>query len=330
MFRKLLVPLDRSPLAEQAVGPAAAIARASHAAIALVLVHQPLPFAGFNDEPWNAEQWSDEEKYLEWIAGELVTGASVAATYAVVRGEAVDSICKQAWDVDADLIVMTSHGRTGLSRAWLGSVADGVLRHSSVPVLMLRPVENKADRLAAHHLFKHVLVPLDGSALAGDILPSAVALARCSGAHVTLLRVVQPVPLMTVDVDMAFAYPPFVQDDQATAQLVEDAKQQLDEVSRRVADDAGVPVEAHVVVAPRVAQAIIDFAAGHQVDAITMTTHGRGASRFFLGSVADKILRGSGLPLLLHRPIGVSGVVEAPKSSSATAKPAPDPVSSER
>jgi hypothetical protein len=57
-----------------------------------------------------------------------------------------------------------------------------------------------------------------------------------------------------------------------------------------------------------------------------MTTHGRGASRFFLGSVADKILRGSGLPLLLHRPIGVSGVVEASKSSSATAKPAPNPV----
>src|SRR5512142_1287847 len=110
MFRKLLVPLDRSPLAEQAVGPAAAIARAFHAAIDLVLVHQPLPFAGFNDEPWNAEQWSDEEKYLEWIAGELITGASVAVTYAVVRGEAVDSICKQAWDVDADLIVMTSHG----------------------------------------------------------------------------------------------------------------------------------------------------------------------------------------------------------------------------
>jgi len=321
MFRKLLVPLDRSALAEQAVGQAAAIARASHAEIDLVLVHQPLPFGGFNDEPWNAEQWNDEDKYLEWIAGELSSGASVPATHMVIRGEPVDSICKRAWDVDADLIVMTSHGRTGVSRAWLGSVADGVLRHSAVPVLMLRPVETKADRLAAHQLFKHVLVPLDGSALAGDILASASALARSSSAAVTLLRVVPPVPLMTVDVDMAFTYPPFVQDDEATQHLVEEAKQQLDETARRFADETGINVDAHVVVAGRVAQAIIDFASGHAVDVIAMSTHGRGASRFFLGSVADKVLRASGLPMLLHRPIGVTGVAAAPKASNATSVP---------
>jgi nucleotide-binding universal stress UspA family protein len=321
MFRKLLVPLDRSPLAEQAVGQAAAIARASHAEIDLILVHQPLPFAGFSDEPWNAEQWNDEEKYLEWIAGELTSGASIHATHSVLRGEAVDMICKRAWEVDADLIVMTSHGRTGLSRAWLGSVADGVLRHSAVPVLMLRPVESKADRLAAHHLFEHILVPLDGSALAADIISSASALGRCSGARVTLLRVVQPVPLMTVDVDMSFTYPPFIQDDEATQHLVEEAKQQLDEMLRRLAEETGVKVDAHVVVSSRVAQAIMDFASGHAVDAIAMSTHGRGASRFLLGSVADKVLRGSALPMLIHRPIGVTGVVNAPGASNTSSAP---------
>jgi nucleotide-binding universal stress UspA family protein len=325
MFRKLLVPLDRSPLAEQAVGQAAAIARASHAEMDLVLVHQPLPFAGFNDEPWNAEQLNDEEKYLQWIAGELASGASVTATHAVVRGEAVDSICQRAWDVDADLIVMTSHGRTGMSRAWLGSVADGVLRHSAIPVLMLRSVETKADRLSAHHLFKHILIPLDGSALAADILSPASALARSSGARVTLLRVVQPVPLMMVDVDMAFAYPPFVQDDAATAQLVEEATQQLDEASRRLAEETGVAVDMHVVVAAHIAQAVMDFASGHAVDVIAMSTHGRGASRFLLGSIADKVLRGSGLPMLLQRPIGVTGVIAAPKTAGAKASPVLDP-----
>jgi nucleotide-binding universal stress UspA family protein len=325
MFRKLVVPLDRSPLAEQAVGQAAALARASHAEIDLVLVHQPLPFAGFNDEPWNAEQLNDEEKYLKWIASELASGASLTTTHAVVRGEAVDSICRRAWDVDADLIVMTSHGRTGLSRAWLGSVADGVLRHSAIPVLMLRPVETKTDRLVAHHLFKHVLVPLDGSALAGDILSSASALARSSAARLTLLRIVPPVPLLMVDVDMAFAYPPFVEDDDATAHLVEEASQQLDEVSRRLADETGVAVDTHVVVAGHIAQAIIDFASGHAVDVIAMSTHGRGASRFLLGSIADKVLRGSSLPMLVQRPIGVTGVIEAPKTGSATATPALDP-----
>src|SRR5678816_2559690 len=94
MFRRLLVPLDRSPLAEQAIGQAAAIARASHAEIDLVLVHQPLPFAGFGDAPWNAEQWSDEHKYLEEIVDELESGASVVATHAVLTGEVVEMICK--------------------------------------------------------------------------------------------------------------------------------------------------------------------------------------------------------------------------------------------
>jgi nucleotide-binding universal stress UspA family protein len=321
MFRKLLVPLDRSPLAEQAVGQAAAIARASHAEIDLILVHQPLPFAGFSDEPWNAEQWTDEEKYLEWIASELASGASVQATHTVQRGEAVDIISKRAREVDADLIVMTSHGRTGLSRAWLGSVADGVLRHSAIPVLMLRPLESKADRLAAHHLFEHILLPLDGSALAADILSPASALGRCSGARVTLLRIVQPVPLMTVDVDMAFTYPPFIQDDEATQHLVEEANQQLDETSRRLAEETGINVDAHVVVSGRTAQAIMDFASSHAVDVIAMSTHGRGASRFLLGSVADKVLRGSALPMLIHRPIGITGAEDAPRAANTSSAP---------
>lgn len=321
MFKRLLVPLDGSPLAEQAVGQAAAIARASRADVELVLVHQPLPFAGFNDTPWSAAQPNAEDAYLVRIVRELASGASVAATAMVLRGETVEMICGRARDIDADLIVMTSHGRTGLSRAWLGSVADGVLRRSAIPVLVLRPVDNKADRLAAHHLFKHILVPLDGSGLASDILVSAADLARCGGARITLLRIVPPVPLLTVDVDMAFTYPPIVQDDAATAKLVEEATQQLDEQARRLADETGINVDAHVVVGGRIAQAIVDFASGHAVDAIAMSTHGRGVSRFLLGSVADKVLRAGACPILLHRPVGIAEAAEAASASDSGAVP---------
>jgi nucleotide-binding universal stress UspA family protein len=115
-----------------------------------------------------------------------------------MRGGVVEMICQRAHDVDADLIVMTSHGRTGLSRMWLGSVADGVIRRSSVPVLLLRPVENE-NRHAAAHVFKKILVPLDGSAVGADALPPAQALAHLSGARLVLLRVVQPVPMILVD-----------------------------------------------------------------------------------------------------------------------------------
>jgi nucleotide-binding universal stress UspA family protein len=322
MFTKLLVPLDRSPLAEQALGQAAAIARESQAEIDLVLVHQPLPFAGFGDAPWFAEQWTAEHKYLESIADDLESGASVSVSHAVIRGATVETICQRAWDIDADLIVMTSHGRTGLSRAWLGSVADGVLRNSAVPVLMLRPMDTKKDRLAAHRLFSRVLVPLDGSAVAADILSPALALARCSGAHVSLLRIVQPVPLMTLDVGMPFTYPPVIQDDSATDRLVSEAKAQLDAVVRQFASQGNPSADAHVVVAAHVAQGILDFAHSHETDVIAMSTHGRGASRFLMGSVADKVLRGSGLPMLLHRPIEVIENADAAEASSLAQTPA--------
>jgi nucleotide-binding universal stress UspA family protein len=318
MFKKLLIPLDRSPLAEQAIGQAAAIARGAQAAIDVVLVHQPAPFAGFTDAPWNDEESKFERRYVEAVANELASGAGVPVTHSVVGGEAVDMICKRAWDIDADLIVMTSHGRTGLSRAWLGSVASGVVRHSAIPVLMLRPVETKADRLAAHQLFRHVLVPLDGSEFAADILPSASMLARCSGARVTLLRVVEPIPIaLTVGVDAALTYPPLIQDDVETGRAVEEAKKQLDERARRLSNEGSVAVDSEVVVGTGVARAIIDFARGHSVDVIAMSTHGRGTSRLIMGSVADKVLRASELPMLLHRPIDVGTIVETPGSSAA-------------
>jgi nucleotide-binding universal stress UspA family protein len=312
MFTKILVPLDQSPLAEQALGQASAVAKASHAAMDLLLVHQALPFAGFGDAPWNAEQQNDEQMYLRALADEVASGATVPVKCVVLRGEPVETICAQAREVEADLIVMTTHGRTGLSRSWLGSVADGVLRHSSIPVLMLRPIEGKARRIAAHHLFKTILVPVDDSAASADILPSATSLARCSNARVLLLRVVQPVPLLMTDLAMPFASPPVIADEPATAGVVAEARQQLDDLAGRMRDVGVVDVGVHVVVATHVARALLEFAPQHDVDAIAMSTHGRGMSRLFVGSVADKVLRGSSVPMLLHHPLAIAAAVGAP------------------
>jgi nucleotide-binding universal stress UspA family protein len=306
MFKKLLVPLDHSPLAEQALGPAAEIARASQAEIDVVMVHQPTPFAGFADAPWSSEQAIAEEYYLESIAGELETGASVSATHSLLHGNVLEIIDKRAHDVGADLIVMTSHGRTGLSRAWLGSVADAVLRRSTIPVLMLRPVETKVDRLAAHHLFRRILVPLDGSALSKAILSSASDLASCGKSRVVLLRVVQPVPLVMPNTGAPFVYSTAMEDEVATTSLKDEAIKELGEVKRTLEKQGLTDIESHVIVARHIAPAIIDYARDHGVDAIAMSTQGRGASRLLVGSVADKVLRSSGLPILLLRPVSSS------------------------
>lgn len=302
MFSKVLVPLDRSTLAEQALGPAAAIARASGAAIDLVLVHQPLPVAALDDAPWNVALGADEQRYVDTVAQELAAGASIAPTHAVLRGEPVDAISRRAIDGRADLIVMTSHGRTGLSRAWLGSVADGVMRRSNVPVLMLRPVGEKRERYSGRQLFKRILVPLDGSALASESLPAAIELAKCSNARLMLLRVVQPVPMITPSLDLPYDYPAPVQDDVETDRLVREARRELAEAEQAIGTRGAPEIASYVIVAPHVAKAIIDFAHGHSVDVVAISTHGRGASRLVVGSVADKVLRASGLPMLLRRP----------------------------
>jgi nucleotide-binding universal stress UspA family protein len=307
MFQKLLVPLDRSDFAEQAIGQAAAIARASEGVLDLVLVHEPFPFGTSGDAPWRREAWQDEERYLQSIANEISGGTGVPVTCAVIEGEKVEMICKRAWDVGADLIVMTSHGRTGLSRAWLGSAADGVIRHSATPVLMLRPIEGKPARLAAHHLFQKILLPLDGSPLAAEALSSATSLAQCAGASITLLRVVVPVPIIAGDAGMPFVYPyPISMPDVVeTNHLTDDAKRELADVARHLQEQGIENVASEVVVAANVARGIIDFANGHDTDLIAMSTHGRGGSRLFLGSVADKLIRGCEIPVLVYRPLAV-------------------------
>jgi nucleotide-binding universal stress UspA family protein len=311
MFKQILVPLDRSALAEQAIGRAAAIARAADAALDVMLVHEPLPVAGFNDVPWHAEQWTEEQRYLDAIAKELVSGATIAISHNIMRGAPAEMICRRAKDIDADLIVMTSHGRTGLNRLWLGSVADSVIRGSGLPVLLLRPIEEKSRRQAAH-LFSKILVPLDESPLVAEALGSAVSLARCSSARLILLRVVQPVPIVPIDAGLPYTYPVTIPDDVATQCLVAEATEQLSQTARRIRVESGIEVESFVVVESSIARSILDFAHGHGVDAIAMSTHGRGASRLLIGSVADKVLRASELPILVHRAVGVPEKRELP------------------
>lgn len=318
MFKQLLIPLDRSPLSEQAVGRAAAIARATEASIDLVLVHEPFGTPLGVEPTTDANDFADQSRYLESVAGELRSGASIKVTCAVLRGGASEMICERAKKIGADLIVMTSHARTGFGRMWLGSVADAVVRNASIPVLMLRPVERPADRQAAKRLFKHILVPLDGSNLAAEALGPAIDVARASGADVTLLRVIAPVPLVSAyDVTIPLAYPPLIPDEPATHQVVRETEDELEEIARRLNDEHGITVRSEVIVSERTPMSIIDYASGHDVDLIAMSTHGRGATRLLVGSVADALLRASAAPILLQRPN--RAVVEPSLLSDASA-----------
>jgi len=299
MFKRLLVPLDRSPLAEQAIGRAAAIARAAHASIDLVIVHSPAPIDGYDEAPWNASAWCDEHAYVESVANELASGTSLVVTHGVLTGDPVEMICQRAEDVDADLIVMSSHSRRGLARFWLGSITDGVVRHTSLPVLVLHPEDTRTRRDAAHHLPKHILVPVDKALGSTAIFPAATALARCGNARISLLRVLEAAPVIAVPAGIPVASAPPLADEPQTERRMIDAKEQLDALAFALREESALEVDTHVATDAGVASTILEFAKTNGIDAIAMSTHARGASRFVLGSVADAVLRRGGLPTLV-------------------------------
>src|SRR6185312_13798584 len=139
----------------------------------LVLVHEPYPNVVADAQIRRERELDIDQAYIEQLAGDLTMESKIPVTCAVLRGSPPEMICERATQVGADLIVMTTHGRTGLSRAWLGSVADAIMRRSSIPVLMLHPTAATKEKKPASEPFKHILIPFDGSAMAADMLPVA-------------------------------------------------------------------------------------------------------------------------------------------------------------
>jgi nucleotide-binding universal stress UspA family protein len=300
MYRSIVVPLDGSAFGEQALPFALATARAAGAALCLVHVHREHAFymvgtVPIVDEVEDARQRTDEKAYLEGLAQRLSAQAPQPVSVALLDQPIASAIAAHAASTHADLIVLTSHGRGGMSRFWLGSTADTLVRQTETPLLIVRPNEARPGKSAEPRL-EHILIPLDGSALAEDILDHALALGSLSGARYTLIQAIDP------DL-VVYASPPAVvrADEQELQLLRAAAREYLDRIAERLrARDAHVQAKI-VLGAP--APAILEFAQSHSVDVIAMSTHGRGGvGRLLLGSVADKVIRGASIPLLLHHP----------------------------
>ena len=156
--------------------------------------------------------------------------------------------------------------------------------------------------------FNHILVPTDESPLAWTAVHVAVRLARASGGSITLLEVVRPlahaltIPLFAPVAGLAAS------NDGETTELAAACSRALNDAARRLSEAEGLPVDWRVLIGSDVARTIVDFAADHGADAIAMSTHGRGMSRFLLGSVSDRVLRSSAIPVLVQRPVAASDV----------------------
>lgn len=296
----ILVPLDTSPFAQQALPTAGAIAKAARGKLRLILVHERQPFAGYADAPWNGAREAMEGAYLADTARELEKELGIDVTVDHPCGPAAETIVRHANAYRADLVVMTTHGRTGLSRAWFGSVADSVMRNLDIPLLLLHPTEGAATASAAQAKFRRVMIPLDGTPQSEEIIDAAVSLAGTRATYV-LARVVVPVPLVSADFGAPYSTAVLPIDATATDILIDDARRYLDEVASRLAGKGAIKTEQSVRVSDHAGPVLLDVANAYDIDLIAIATHGRGVSRFVLGSVADKLLRGSKAALLITR-----------------------------
>lgn len=314
MYSTLLVPLDGSPFAEQALPVAASLARRHGATLHLVTVHSPLirPLdvqgAPVYDPRFDTERRRELESYLTGVAARVAAAGDLRATHALVQGtSAAAAIATEAGASGAGLVVLTTHGRGGFSRVWLGSVATELLRESPVPMLVVRGDEGATERADVSAAptgdevpgeLSHVLVPLDGSALAEAALEPALALIRPASGRCTLLRVVRVGDTM-LPYDQTFWTQ--AEREEMEARQAE-ARAYVDEVVTRLRAD-GVEAVGVVTLEPDAARAILRVADEQGAEVIAMSTNARtGLSRAVLGSATDKVIRACACPVLVVRP----------------------------
>lgn len=298
-LRSILVPLDGSPFAEEALALAVALGQAANAKLRLVLVHQQ-PAAPKTPEATKLYTKIEvatrraARDYLNSLANLLKERGYPNVTRVVLTGKPGSTLVEHVAEWDPSLVVMSTHGRGPLARAWLGSVADHLVRHLAVPVLLVRPKGGESPPPAVD-LAGHILVPLDGSPLGEAALEPAVEIARLFEAELSLVQVVRPVSA-AASPPVAF---PVGYDERFTDLCRREAQDYLGDLAERLRAQ-GVRASAAAVLSESVAATILDLAAGERIRLVALATHGYGGlRRLTLGSVADKVVRGANRPVLV-------------------------------
>jgi nucleotide-binding universal stress UspA family protein len=285
IYRKIIVPLDGSKLAEQILPYARLFAEAYGIPVALVRVEDPNVRPPF----WPPQPTSD---YLQEAAARYFP--SMPGVEPVEeRGNPAEVIVDRAKTDPSYLIAMTTHGLSGMRRWLLGSVASRVVQCTANPVLLIRSGEP-----APEGCIKTVFVPLDGSALAERILPHVVPLAKIMQLETDLVRVYST-PLGAYPIGDATYLDTLSRHRDA---IRREAESYLEEKTEELRAQ-GVDRVMATAIQGDAAGEIIDLARKTPDNLIAMSTHGRsGLGRWVLGSIAEKVIQHSHDPVLLVRP----------------------------
>jgi nucleotide-binding universal stress UspA family protein len=287
-FTKIMCPVDFSPGSQQAMRTAVRIAGEQGAE--LVLVHSwHIPSAGFaGDYGYAAEvvqtMVEDAQRALDGAVGEARKLGASRVTSRMLNGLPWQQIVETARrEPGLGLIVIGTHGRTGISRVLMGSVAELVVRHAPCPVLTVRPGNEPAP-------YRHVLCPVDLSRPAREAMNVAAELVTPGGAGITLLHVLE----LPVSYTGELPAPDFHRDlDARSAALLD---RWTDELKAKVS----VPVAQVTRIGRPGAQILGQLEHERGFDLVVMGSHGHtGIERMLLGSVAEKIVRHARCPVLV-------------------------------
>lgn len=316
MFQRILVPLDGSSCAEQALPVAARIARATGGSMLLVqVVSSPIDYSGgLSPVPLVNEQVSEAEMatattYLQSLAASpLLSG--IETTAEVVFGLPVQHLLTFAEAPGIDLVVLCSHGRTGFTRWVLGSVAHALVHQCPLPVLVLRQSETPSllSPFASASPLR-TLVPLDSSPLAEAALrPAAHLTAALAAAGQGALHLSQVVKIFPTTAEEGFV-------SELNEEALQRARTYLSQVEERLrteVKDLRLSLTHSVELASDVASTLVNLAEHgkekkngetNTCDLIAISTHGRGGlERWVMGSVTEQLLNTTKLPMLIVRP----------------------------
>ncbi len=307
MFKHILVPLDGSTRAQSALPVAARIARSYGGSLTLLEVVETTTQHGAYLQPVIEDEKTEATRYLEKVAKSPEL-AGIETDIKVLVGAVASTIITAVQASHANLIVICSHGYTGFKRWTLGSVAEKIARHAPVPILILR----EGDTLSTPSPEKPVraLVPLDGSPFSEAAfepvayLVAGLASSTSQSGALHLLRVID-LPYTSGRLRGQANL-----DTQMREKAQEEAQAYLSKLTARL-DETGltelnIEVTTSVESDPDVAEAIVQQAEGARAgkyDLIAMATHGRGGvGHFVMGSVTERVLHTTKLPLLVVRP----------------------------
>jgi nucleotide-binding universal stress UspA family protein len=302
MYNKILVPLDGSKTAEKVLPYARYLAgkfKVPVELLAVVDIAEVASHMGSEKARFLDTIIEDAVRYCtNYLGGVATTFAGTDVRCSVEKGKAEETIIEKAATDKAMLITMATHGRSGLNRFLLGSIAEKVLRGSVNPLLLIRATEvAKSDGAAA---LKSIIVPLDGSELAEGVLPLVVDIAKKLALEVELFRAYH-IPYNAYSGDEGFyaagSY------DELVASVRDEAKEYLDKKAAEL-KERGVAKVTCVTKEGFAGDEIIALGRKTADNLVAMSSHGRsGVKRWMLGSVAETVVRHSGDPVLITRPL---------------------------